>query len=47
MIYAFIAYQHYLSKRIDDIDNAISVFVPLDFRNNSHNDRKCTEKVMI
>ncbi len=47
MIYAFIAYQHYLPKKVNDIDNAISVFVTLIFRNNSHNDRKCTEKVMI
>jgi len=47
MIYAFIAYQHYLSKKINDIDNAISVFVTLTFRNYSHNYRKCTKKVMI
>ena len=47
MIYAFIAYQHYLSKRINDIDNAISVFVPLIFRNHSHKYRKCARKVMI
>ena len=47
MIYAFIAYQHYLSKKVNDIDNAISVFGTYYFRNNSHNDRKCAEKVMI
>lgn len=47
MVYAFIAYQHYLLKKINDIDNAISVFVTYTFRKDSQSYRKCAKKVMI
>lgn len=34
-------------NKINDIDNAISFFLPLTFRNDSHNYQKCAEKVII